>query len=270
MDKDVLTRIAEALDRLAPPPTDTNVVDAPTLHWDGRTLVPAVNFAPLPLDLLTGISTQKASVLENSRRLAAGHSAHDILLWGARGCGKSALVKSTTAALQSDGADLRLIEVSTAHLNQLQTLFAALGNDTKPTIVYIDDLGFEANGTAARQVRSVLDGGIAARPAHVRLYVTSNRRHIIPRNLAEQDSAINARDVVDDQLALADRFGLSIGFHSIDQDTYLAMVARYAAHLGLDHDPADALLWSAQRGARSGRVAWSYAVELAGRAGKRL
>lgn len=265
---DDLTRIADALDRLSAPPPQPAPTGAPAYVWLGGHLQAIGAFAPLPIALLTGVDAQKATLLDNGRRLASGHGAHDALLWGARGMGKSALVKSTVAAVQAEGADLRLVEASGEELHALPALFRLLAEDARPTIVFIDDLGFEANGAAARHLRSVLDGGAMARPAHVRLYVTSNRRHILPRDMAEQDSAINPRDIVDDRLALADRFGLSLGFHACDQETWLAMVAAYATRLGLDFDPQDALTWATQRGARSGRIAWHYATELAGRAGK--
>jgi uncharacterized protein len=263
-------RIAVALERLAPPNAPVSIGDGLAFHWNGKTIESVQDFRPLDLALLSGIDSQKCTLLENGRRLASGHGAHDVLLWGARGAGKSALVKSCVAALNAEGLALRLVESSGGDLPSLPNLFSLLAQDNRPTIVFIDDLGFDRNSDAARHLRSVLDGGVAARPAHVRLYVTSNRRHILPRDSAEQANAINARDVVDDQLALADRFGLSLGFHVCDQNQYLTMVAGYAAHIGVAYDSADALLWAAQRGARSGRVAWHYAVEIAGRAGKTL
>ena len=264
---DPLSRIADALERLAPPRPVDAAPDGPAWLWSNGQLRAVSGFAPVPYDLLTGIDAQKAQLLENCRRLAAGHAAHDVLLWGARGMGKSALVKSAIGKVQDEGADLRLVETPGDALAELASLFDLLGKDQRPTIVFVDDLGFEANGNAARQLRSVLDGGAIARPPHVRLYVTSNRRHIVARDMAEQDSAINPRDVIDDRLALADRFGLSLGFHACDQETWLAMVAAYAARLSLDFDQQDALTWATQRGARSGRIAWHYATELAGRAG---
>ena len=263
-------RIADALERLVPVASAPSKMDAPAYVWSGGAILPVADFQPITLDLLTGIDNQKAAVIENSQRLATAKAAHDILLWGARGTGKSALVKSSVAALQAIGLDLRLVEASGEDLESLPALFSVLAHDSRPTIIFVDDLGFEANGPSARHLRSVLDGGAAARPKSVRLYVTSNRRHILPRNVDEQSSAINPRDAADDQLALADRFGLSLGFHVCDQDQYLSMVAGYAGHLKLPFDPSDALLWAAQRGARSGRVAWHFAVELAGRAGKSL
>lgn len=258
---ETLRRIADALDRIAPPGDRALTPDAPAYRWDGAVLAPA-NFRPLPLDLLTGIDDAKAVLAENCRRHAHGHAAHDALLWGARGSGKSALVKAAVGA--TDG--LVLVELAATDLATLPALFATLAVWDRRVIVFIDDLGFD-NVQAARLLRSVLDGGASARPGNVRLYVTSNRRHIVKRDMAEQDTAINPRDAADDALALADRFGLSLGFHVADQPTYLAMVGGYAAAYGLPFDPADAIQFAMQRGSRSGRVAWHYIVELAGRAG---
>jgi uncharacterized protein len=264
-----LGRIAAALERLSPAPPVPPRGDAPAYVWHNGALNDAA-FDALPLHLLTGIDAQKAAVLDSVRRHARGFAAHDILLWGARGMGKSALVKATVAAVARDGDDIALVTMASDAVAGLPAMFAALAPLARPMIVFIDDLGFDDDGGAARVLRSVLDGGGLARPAHVRLIVTSNRRHIVARDMAEQDSAINVRDVIDDRLALADRFGLSLGFHACDQATWLAMVAAYAQAHDLPFDPADALTFAMQRGARSGRVAWHYAVELAGRAGRNL
>jgi predicted AAA+ superfamily ATPase len=267
-----LARIAAALERLAPPPAaSADPATHPAYVWRDGALAAARAFSPLPLPLLTGIDAQKAAVMENTRRLAAGHAAHDVLLWGSRGMGKSALVKSVVGALRDEGADIALIEVAGDRIGTLPALFAAIAGVPRAFAIFIDDLGFEdAGGADPRVLRSLLEGGAEARPGNARLHVTSNRRHIVARAMDEQQSAINPRDVVDDRLALADRFGLSLGFHNCDQDTYLAMVGAYAETHGLALDGADALLWAQQRGSRSGRVAWQYAVELAGRAGKPL
>ena len=267
----MLDRIAAALDRLAPPPqVAADAVAHPAYVWREGTLIAARSFAPLSLDLLAGVDAQKAALLENSRRLAAGHAAHDVLLWGARGSGKSALVKSVVGALQSSQAEIALIEVAGDRLESLPALFATIADRPRAYILFIDDLGFEEPSAAPRLLRSLLEGGAEARPANARLYVTANRRHIVSRDIAEQDSAINPRDVIDDKLALADRFGLSLGFHVCDQPTYVAMVAGYAEALGLTFEPRDAIAWATQRGSRSGRVAWQYVVEIAGRQGKTL
>lgn len=268
---DDLARIADALERLSPLPTQPADVNAhPAYVWRDGAVQATRSFAPLPLDILTGIDDQKAAVLANARRLAAGHSAHDVLLWGARGMGKSALVKGVVNALQNEGADIALVEVAGDRLADLPALFAQIAVTTRAFILFIDDLGFDDNGKEARTLRSLLEGGAEARPANARLHVTSNRRHIVPRAMEEQENAINPRDVIDDRMALSDRFGLSLGFHNCDQDSYLAMVETYARLNALPFDSADALLWATRRGGRSGRVAWHYAVELAGRHGKRI
>jgi len=270
-DKQLLTRIAEALERLAPAEPEPVDLDAhPAYRWDGLHLAP-VAFAPIDYALLTGIDAQKTACLDNSRRLAQGHAAHDILLWGARGTGKSATVAACIGEVQKEGLPLALIEVATDDLRSLAALFTLLRQTDRPIILYIDDLGFDGDfGADARALRSLLQGGTSSRRSNVRLYATSNRRHIVARSMNEQDDPINKRDVVDDKLALSDRFGLSLGFHAMDQDNYVAAVASYAERFGLDFEPAAAIQWATQRGSRSGRVAWQYIVELAGRAGRAL
>lgn len=279
----LLSRIADALDRIAPPPpVPTDWAIAPGYVWDGARAITVRDLQAMGLDRLFGIDSQKAALMQNFRRHATGLPAHDVLLWGARGMGKSALVKAAVADIQAQGAPLALVQAggSPDALASLAMLFSQLGVYGKGIaarrfIVFIDDIGFdgpEATG-AARALRSLLEGGAMARPANVRLAVTSNRRAIVERTMAEnlgvvQGDPVNPRDALDDRMALADRFGLSLGFHVCDQDSYLAMVAGYAAAYGLDHDAADALAWSKQRGARSGRIAWHYIVELAGRAGR--
>lgn len=270
-ENESLFRIAQALERMSPPPpASADPLAALAYLWRGQSLTVARSFAPLPLDLLTGIDAQKAAVVENNRRLARGHAAHDILLWGSRGAGKSALVKSSVGALQAEGMAIALIEVAGDHLESLPGLFGQIADVPRAFVLFIDDLGFAEGSDAPRLLRSMLEGGAEARPANARLYVTANRRHILPRDLSEQDSPINPRDVVDDKLALSDRFGLSLGFHVCDQPTYVAMVEAYAARFGLTIDPQEAISWATQRGSRSGRVAWQYVVEVAGREGKRL
>lgn len=271
MTEDPLARIADALDRVAPPPgAAADPLASPAYVWRGGQLHIAQHFMPLPLALLTGIDAQKEAVLENSRRLARGAAAHDILLWGSRGSGKSMLAKSAVAALQGEGETLALVEVAPDQLNSLPELFALLAPVDRAFVLFIDDIGFDGDAAAARALRSLLEGGAEARPANMRLYVTSNRRHIVPRSMAEQDDPINPRDARDDSLALSDRFGLSLGFHAASQSDYLTMVAAYAEHFELDFDDTDAIGWATRRGGRSGRVAWQYTVELAGRAGKSI
>ena len=267
---DPLARIAEALERLAPPIAAlTDWQSAPAYVWDGAPRAVARLVAP-PLDLLKGIDAQKAIVTANVARLAAGHAAHDMLLWGSRGMGKSALLRASISAAQgADLAAIALVQVAPEALASLSALFGQLAASQRRFLVFIDDLGFEEGDSAGpRALRSWLEGGVEARPANVRLAVTSNRRASVPRHLSEQDDPINPRDAVDDRLALADRFGLSVGFHNCSQDDYLAIVGGYCAAHGLDWDPGEALEWSKRRGARSGRVAWQFVTELAGRAGK--
>jgi len=272
-DAAILARIADALDRLAPPPPPHADPAAHAAYvWRDGGLAEARSFKPLPIDLLTGIDAQREALVENARRLASGAAAHDVLLWGARGAGKSALVKAAVGHLRGQGHDIALVEVATDQVEALPHLFGLIADVPRAFILFLDDLGFDegAVGAGPRLLRSMLEGGAEARPANARLHVTANRRHIVPRDLKEQDSPINPRDVIDDKLALADRFGLSLGFHICDQDSYVAMVAGYAERYGLSFEPLDAIAWATQRGSRSGRVAWQYVVELAGRAGKAI
>ncbi|PEQ12120.1 ATPase [Novosphingobium sp. PC22D] len=270
---DPLARIADALERLAPPPAPAvDWLASPAYVWtDGAARGVARLEAP-DLGLLRGIDTQKARVVTNVTRFAAGHAAHDMLLWGSRGMGKSALLRAAIRTAQAEHPEaIALVQVGQEALSQVSGLFVLLGRIDRRFLVFVDDLGFEDNdGAGPRLLRSWLEGGVEARPANVRLAVTSNRRAIVARNMSEQDNPINPRDAVDDRLALADRFGLSIGFHNCSQDDYLAIIEGYAADFGLVWEETDALEWSKRRGARSGRVAWQYVVELAGRAGKAL
>jgi len=272
---DPLDRIAAALERLAPPPpAPADPLAHPAYVWRDHSLTAARAFDPLPLALLHGVDAQRDALTANLSRLAAGHAAQDVLLWGARGTGKSALVKSAVAEVQArieqeGGGNLALIEAVTPQLDTLPQLFAAIAPIPRAFAIFIDDLGFDAAGDA-RALRSMLEGGAEARPANARLLVTSNRRHLIPRDIAEQSSAINPRDSIDDSLALADRFGLSLGFHVIDQDAYVSIVRGYVEAHGLPFDAQDAINWATRRGSRSGRVAWQYVADLAGRNGKSL
>lgn len=265
---DALNRIAAALERLSPPPPPAADPAAhPAYLWSGGVLARAAGLDAPPLDRLVGVDAAKAALLGNLRRLGRGLPAHDVLLWGARGTGKSALVKASVAALQAEGLDLALVEVADA--GQLPALFRVIGATRRAWAVFVDDLGIDRPADA-RALRSVLEGGAEPRPANARLLVTANRRHLQPRDMGAQAAAVNARDEGDDQLALADRFGLSLGFHAMDQDAYLAAVRSHAGAAGLSFDPADAVGWATRRGSRSGRVAWQYVVELSGREGRVL
>lgn len=267
---DPIARMAAALERLAPPPSVAqDWLGHPAYVWHGHGARGVAKIEAPMLALLRGIDAQKALVAENVARLAKGHAAHDMLLWGARGMGKSALLRSAiVAAQQGDAACVALVQVAPDALETLAALFAALRGVDRQFLVYIDDLGFEdGDSSGPRALRSWLEGGVEARPGNVRIAVTANRRAIVPRHLSEQDDPINPRDAVDDKLALADRFGLSIGFHNCSQDDYLAIIAGYAETYALAWDEGEALEWSKRRGARSGRVAWQFITELAGRAG---
>jgi len=269
--RDPLARIADALERIAPRPSlPADWLGQPAYVWDGSAARGIAVLEAPDLALMRGIDAQKAAVTTNVRRLASGAAAHDMLLWGARGMGKSALLRAAVRGAQAE--DERSIAlVQAAPDAGLARLFEVLRGVDRRFLVFLDDLGFDAgDAQAARHLRSWLEGGVEARPRNVRLAVTSNRRAIVERVHAEQDDPINPRDAVDDRLALADRFGLSLGFHNCSQDDYLAIIAGYAAHYALAWDEADALEWSKRRGARSGRVAWQYVGELAGRAGKAL
>ena len=244
----------------------------PAYVWDHATARAVPRIEAPRLELLRGIDRQKAAAAENVLRLARGHAAHDMLLWGARGMGKSALVRSAVRAAQdAEPGRIALVQVATDAVASLPTLLIALAPVERRFVVFIDDLGFApGDAMGPRHLRSWLDGGVEARPDNVRLAVTSNRRAILAREAGEQDNPLNPRDAIDDQLALADRFGLSLGFHACSQDDYLAIVRGYAEDYSLAWEEAEALEWAKRRGARSGRVAWHFITELAGRAGQTL
>jgi len=270
---DALARMAAALERLSPaPPSATDWLEYPAYVWLGGGARPVTRIEAPTLDLLRGIDAQKAAVTANVLHHARGHAAHDMLLWGARGMGKSALLRAAVADAQHEEPDrLALIQVGTEALSTLTDLFGRLSAVNRRFLVFIDDLGFaEGDAVGPRQLRSWLDGGVEARPANVRLAVTSNRRAVVPRQAQEQDDPLNPRDAVDDRLALADRFGLALGFHVCSQDEYLAIIDGYAEAFGLVWTQGDALEWSRRRGARSGRTAWHYVTDLAARAGRAL
>lgn len=266
-----LDRIAAALDRIAPsPPPPTDWLAAPAYVWEGTRARAVPVMAALPLDRLHGIDAQKVALRNNCARLASGAAAHDVLLWGARGMGKSALVRACVADVQQDLPEsLALVQLAPDTLATFPALIAALAGQLRSFVLFIDDLGFGDDGRAAMlALRSLLDGGVAPRPANIRLIVTANRRAIVERE--DTSGAIHERDERDDALALADRFGLTLGFHPADKDTYLAIVEGYAAPLGLSVDAEEALAFAIQRGNRSGRTALQFATELAGRAGLQL
>lgn len=267
----LLARIAEALERIAPPaPEPVDWLACPAYVWTGHGARGVDRLEAPSLDHMRGIDLPKAAVVDNVMRLASGAAAHDMLLWGSRGMGKSAVLRAAVKAADAVHPG-RIALVQALPDATLPLLFGQLRTVPRQFLVFLDDLGFDTGDTeGARLLRSWLEGGVEARPANVRLAVTSNRRAIVERHMVEQDDPINPRDVVDDRLALADRFGLSLGFHACSQDDYLAIIEGYCATMDLVFTPGDALEWSRRRGGRSGRVAWQYVTELAGRAGKRL
>ncbi len=279
MDHALLHRIAEALERLAPPPPgqpDLSGADAFVWHPGTRRLDPVHRVSRVDLSLLQGVDRQKRLVLENTERFAAGLPANNAMLWGARGMGKSSLVKAAHAAANAatPGA-LVLIEIHREDIRTLPDLLNLLREQPRRCLILCDDLSFEREDADYKALKSVLDGGIEGRPANVLFYATSNRRHLMPRDMIENEraTAINPSEATEEKVSLSDRFGLWIGFHNCDQDAYFAMVGGYAAQMrlpiGVEALHAAANEWSVTRGARSGRVAWQFIQDLAGRLGVR-
>jgi predicted AAA+ superfamily ATPase len=267
--RDVLERIAAALERIAPPvaaPVDW--FGAPAYMWDAQGAHAVERIDAVPLAVLRGIDDQKAALTTNLSRHAAGAAAHDMLLWGSRGMGKSALIRAGVADIQRKGEhDLALVQVMPSGFERVSDLLGGLAHVARRFVLFFDDLGFAADARAEMlALRSLLDGGIVPRPANVRIAVTSNHRAIIAHGGFESE-ALHERDARDDTQALADRFGLKLGFHPCDRETYLAILRAYTDPLGLGFDEEDALAFAIARGNRSGRSAVQYAAELAGRAG---
>lgn len=279
---DVLTRIANALDRLAPPallPLDLNRADAFVWQADRLALLPVPSLTALPLDLLKGINRSRDTLQDNTQRFANGLAANNALLWGARGMGKSSLVKSIHAHINQgrEGTSrLKLIEVHREDIGSMPVLLGLIRQTEHRVIVFCDDLSFDAGETTYKSLKAALEGGLEGRPDNVLFYATSNRRHLLPRDMIDNESgsAINPGDAVEEKVSLSDRFGLWLGFHKCSQDEYLAMVDAYHQHFELPGEPSelhrDALEWSTTRGSRSGRVAWQFIQDAAGRAGRSL
>jgi hypothetical protein len=283
--RDPIARIAEAIERLAPPSAtapDFAAADAFVWHpQDGR-LTPVARVNRVEMSLLKGIDRMRDMLMENTERFARGLPANNALLWGARGMGKSSLVKaahaavSATLARKNPRGGLKLIEIHREEIESLPDLMTRLRGAPYRFIVFCDDLSFEGEDTSYKSLKAVLEGGIEGRPDNVILYATSNRRHLMAREMMENEraTAINPGEAVEEKVSLSDRFGLWLGFHRCSQDEYLAMVEAYVAHYripmkgeALRHE---ALEWATTRGARSGRVAWQYVQDLAGRLGVRL
>ena len=282
-----LERLAGALERLAPRPAaafDFSAAEAFVWQSSPPAFLPVHHVNRQPLGLLKGIDRAAEQLLENTRRFAQGLPANNALLWGARGMGKSSLVKAAHAEVRTElklGAakgkpDLKLVEIHREDIASLPECLAHLRASANHFIVFCDDLSFDKDDTSYKSLKAVLEGGIEGRPHNVVFYATSNRRHLMPRDMMENErsTAINPSEAVEEKVSLSDRFGLWLGFHNATQDEYLDMVRSYAAHhkrkVKDDALVRQALEWSITRGARSGRVAWQFIQDLAGRLGHRL
>ncbi len=274
-----LDRIADALDRLTPPPAPApsfTEAEAYVWHTAPDRLDPVRRVNRVPLDQLVGIDRSRDTLLANTLQFARGHAANNALLWGARGMGKSSLVKAVHAEAVARGLPLVLVEISRDDLDSVGRLLALLGESDRRFLLFADDLSFSHDDAQYKSLKAVLDGGLAGRPPNVVLYATSNRRHLMPRDMIDNEraSAIHPGEAVEEKVSLSDRFGLWLGFHPCGQDEFLAMIDGYCGAYGLSIDPetlrAEAIEWQATRGARSGRVAWQFFTDLAGRHGLAL
>ena len=285
-ETDLLTRIAAALERLAPPPPaapDFDAAEAFVWHAEPAGLQSVGLVNRVPLMLLKGLEHRADQLLNNTQRFAEGLPANNALLWGARGMGKSSLVKAAHAEVRralglgkKGKPDLKLIEIHREDIGSLPVCLGILRASRHRFIVFCDDLSFDRDDTSYKSLKAVLEGGIEGRPENVVFYATSNRRHLMPRDMMENErsTAINPSEAVEEKVSLSDRFGLWLGFHHGTQDQYFEMVRAYVAHHKLkikdEQLIAEALEWSMTRGARSGRVAWQYVQDLAGRLGQKL
>jgi predicted AAA+ superfamily ATPase len=272
---DTLNRIADALDRLAPKPLsvpDFDACDAFLWQTHPQALLPVPNVSRIDIDLLVGVDQPRDVLRANTEQFARGLPANNALLWGARGMGKSSLVKAVHGAV--DG--VKLIEIAREDLASIGDLLNLLRGVNARFLLYCDDLSFDGDDVAYKSLKAVLDGGVAGRPENVLFYATSNRRHLMPRDMIENErqTGVNPAEAVEEKVSLSDRFGIWLGFHACDQETYLAIIRGYCDHYGVaisdDDLRAEAIEWQATRGSRSGRVAWQYFVDLAGREGVRL
>lgn len=275
----LLRRIADALERLAPdaaPENDLSAAEAFVWHADRGWLEPILRINRQPLSALIGVDQARDILRANTDRFARGLPANNALLWGARGMGKSSLVKAIHADVRKETGALVLIEIHREDLASLPALLAVLRGAEYRFILFCDDLSFDGDDTTFKSLKALLEGGIEGRPENTIFYATSNRRHLMPRDMIENErsTAINPAEAVEEKVSLSDRFGLWLGFHSCDQDTYFAIVEKYVAQFGLKIEPdqlrAEANEWSMTRGARSGRVAWQFIQDLAGRLGQTL
>ena len=274
---DELSRIADALDRMAPAPLsspDFDSAEAFVWHVAPDRLVPVKEVLRVALDLLVGINRSRDTLLQNTMQFAKGFGANNALLWGARGMGKSSLIKAVHAKIVEDGGldrPLLLVELAREDIATVGRLLTHLAGLEANTLLFCDDLSFDYDDAAYKSLKTVLDGGLAGRPQNVLFYATSNRRHLLPRDMMENEQrvAIHSSEAIDEKVSLSDRFGLWLGFHRCDQDTFLAMVSGYIDHAGVSADAdqirAEAIEWAATRGGRSGRVAWQFAQDFIGR-----
>lgn len=279
MNPDDLIRIAEALERIAPAPLaapDFDAAPAFVWHTDPDRLEPVAHINRVDVDLLVGINRSRDTLATNTLQFANGLPANNALLWGARGMGKSSLVKAIHGKLHVEFPDLKLIEIQREDLPSIGRCLSLLRGAKQRFVLFCDDLSFSHDDAHYKSLKAVLDGGIEGRPDNVVLYATSNRRHLMPRDMIENErsSAISPSEAVEEKVSLSDRFGLWLGFHPCDQDEYLAMIRGYCdAHgVTIDDDTlrAEAIEWQATRGSRSGRVAWQYFTDLAGRQGVKI
>ena len=267
-------RIADALERMSPPapkPDSLEYANAYVWHAAMRRLDPVHAINCVRLDLLCGIDQQRDSLLANSIAFGRSLPANNALLWGARGTGKSSLVKAVHASMMESGLDCALVEIHREDIADLPFLMAFLAQIDRHFIIFSDDLAFEGGESTYKSLKAALEGGIEGRPDNIVFYATSNRRHLMPRQMMENErsTAINPSETTEETVSLSDRFGLWIGFHSIDQDTYLEMIDEYIKYYNIKADGIDtrheALAWSIGRGSRSGRVAWQFITDLAAR-----
>ncbi len=274
---DLVERLVTAIERLAPPPPgDIRLDTADAFVWDAerRELRPIGEVAAVPLDLLVGIDRVRDILLGNTERFAAGKPANNALLWGARGMGKSSLVKAIHQKVNREHPrSLALIEIHREDIASLPLLLKTLATRERRCLLFCDDLSFDSGESSYKSLKAILEGGLEGRPDNVLFYATSNRRHLMPRDMIENErtTAIHPGEAVEEKVSLSDRFGLWLGFHPCSQDDYLAMVRGYCRDRGIRIDAdelrRDALEWATTRGARSGRVAWQYVQDLAGRKG---
>jgi uncharacterized protein len=275
-----IARIAASLETLTEKklPEHSGLGDADAYYWDesAGALVPVRHVNKVPLALLQGIDATAETLLRNTRQFALGHGANNALLWGARGMGKSSLVKAVHAEVSNELTaphGLILVEVGREDLASLPRLMREISQAPERFIIFCDDLSFDRDETSYKSLKTILDGGLEGRPDNTLFYATSNRRHLMPRDMIENErsTAINPSEAVEEKISLSDRFGLWLGFHNCDQETYLTMVRRYVTHFGLDIGDdalrARAIEWAATRGARSGRVAIQFVRQLAGELG---